>query len=149
MGKFTNILLAGVFIFWVLIWAWDSSNASPERVGAVMQKSEKSADAKRAVTTLLKSNPNPTNSQINEVEHKIDEFLVRDLARKQTGDMKLKTSSEIEEEQNAKNQEELNREISNPIFSIGKLDVSMVNLLMISILIIVISFGIKFVRKEY
>lgn len=148
MGKFTNILLAGVLIFWALIFTWDSSNASSERVGALVQKSEKSVDAKKAVAVLLKSNPNPSNSDVNVVEQKVDELLVRDLARKQTGDMSIKTSSEIEEEQSVQNQETLSKEMSKLIFSIGGFDVTMITLIIFCIPFVVITFGIGFMRRQ-
>lgn len=148
MGKFTNILLAGVLIFWALIFIWDSSNASSERVGDLVQKSEKSVDAKKAVAVLLKLNPNPSNSEVNLVEQKVDELLVRDLARKQTGDMSLKTSSEIKEEQSVQNQEALSKEMSKPIFSFWGFDVTMITLIMFCIPFVVITFGIGFMRRQ-
>jgi hypothetical protein len=133
MSKATNYLLFGVIVMWALIWAWGATSASPERVGAMIEKAEKSTDAKLAITVFMKSNPSPSNSEVHDMEQEVSEFLVRDLARKQTGDNTIKTKSEIATEQAQKNDAEMQK----PIYSIFGKTFSLSNIVSYTFLIFI------------
>lgn len=144
----SSILLIGLLVFWALIFSWDYSSASPEKVSAMIQKADKSPDAKAEVSAFLKVNPNPTNNDVSAINGKIDEFLVRDLARGQTGDATIQTKSQIEDAQDKKNQEAINKELSRPLLAIGKYTVTINSLIMFLIPLFVVMFGFSFMMRR-
>ena len=101
-------------VLWVLsiiIWiGWIASDYLPadaQSVQAVVSLSEKSPAAKAELASFLKVTPNPDRSDLAKITKQINEILVTETARQVTGDMTLKTPTELAAQQEVKQSAEL------------------------------------------
>jgi hypothetical protein len=100
----TITFLLGIFLFvgslfWLLS---DYRDAQAEDLQKVITTAADNVEANAVIAQALKASPNPNKIELRQLQKKVNEIIVTDLARKVTGDSTLKPPSANEANQSPK-----------------------------------------------
>ena len=146
MKRALNIIFAVLIAYLVICYVgqlyYGQMNANTKTVQEVVALANKTDDGQLIAKEFFKRYPTPTNSNLNVLIKLVDEITVRDIARQQTGDMTVKTKTEIELEKKLEAEKEMLDILYSkpfPFINISFLQ-SMVILLCLSMVVFALNF---------
>lgn len=137
-----GILVVYLVVSYIVQFSYGQISADTKTVQEVVALANKTADGQLIAQEFFKKHPTPTNNNLNVLIKLVDEITIRDIARQQTGDMTIKTKTEMDidkEKENDKQYVEFLKSYPIPFVKINFLQ-SIVVLLCLSMLALALNF---------